>query len=86
MMNRQQQVEWLTWAFKEASRYFRNPADCGHTPRSYGVFVAGQIRQELSKDPLPRPTIIPRADALAIADGLERGDFDSELAGLMGLV
>jgi hypothetical protein len=84
-MTRDQQVELLTRCFKLASIVHRNPVEEGHTPQSYARFVGGEIRRMLTETP-ERPTIIPKQDALEFADALERGDFESELAGLMGLM
>lgn len=84
MMTRQQQVERLAWAFQKASTVCRNPADCGYTPRTYAIYVAGKIRQMLAT--VARQPVISVEDAIALADGLERGEFDSEIAGMMGLM
>lgn len=86
MMTREQQVEMLVRCYREASKHHRSPAECGHTPRTYGVFVGGEIRRMLRLNNGSRPTVITEEDAIAFASGLEQGDFDSELASLMGFM
>lgn len=52
------------------------------SPREYATLLAQHIRKYLAGGLQPRGMTI--GDALEIADGLERGDFDDDLAGQMG--
>ena len=67
--------------FDTATRRFGNPGDKGTSPREYARFIASQIRKMTSVQP---PTMVTVADAIAFADELDRGEFDPDLAALMG--
>ena len=82
-MTRDEQAAILVQCFGEASRFFKNPGDCGHTPQSYSDFVAGQIRRFVELG--PKPTEMTVSEALDFADALERGEFEAELDVLMGM-
>lgn len=81
-MTREAQVAALRFAFARTTRAIgRQPGEYGASVQSYAAFVAGQIRRMVQGRP---PTQMTIEEAVAFADSLERGEFDSELAAMFG--
>lgn len=81
-MTREEKLAVVSRAFAQANRQFTNPGKQGRSVRGYATFVASEIRRFLADG--PPPTQFARADALELADDLERGEFDHELAAMFG--
>lgn len=81
-MTRDEKLAILRQAFAQADRRFKNPGESGASVRWYANWVASEIRRFINQG--PPPTHMAPVDALELADDLERGEFDPELAGLFG--
>lgn len=80
-MSREEQLAILCECFTSATKVHGNPGDFGHKPRDYATFVARELRR-LSAVNLP--TRMSLADCQKLAEDLDRGEFDPELAVWMG--
>ena len=80
-MTAEEKLEILRRHFVDANSRWGNPGERGASPRNYATFVSRKIKEFVVIRP---PTAITLSDAIQFANELERGDYDADIAALMG--